>query len=117
MAAEMEINSLKEKIDQLNLKAWQIRVNDSPEAHLLCQEAIKLSEEINYDKGKAEGYRTFALILILLSRQHEALEYCKKSLPLFEALNDLDEQASIYGYFGIIERSFGNYAENVHPLP
>ncbi len=113
---ETNIPALKEKIDELNQHAWQVRVNESIQAHMLSKEAIDLAEQINYDRGKAEGYRTFAFSLIRLSRHHEAHEYCKKSLTLFESLNDLDGQASAYGYLGIIERSFGNYAASLEFL-
>ncbi len=116
MDDETTIRSLQDKINQLNKTAWENRVNDSTQAHVLSKEAIDLAEPINYAKGKAEGYRTFAFTLIRLSRHHEALEYCEKSLPLFESLNDLDGQASIYGYYGIIQRSLGNYAASLEYL-
>ncbi|MEO7488080.1 MAG: tetratricopeptide repeat protein, partial [Ferruginibacter sp.] len=102
-----------EKIDLLNEQAWQQRVDNSNLAHQLSKEAIDMAEEIGYDKGKAQGYRTFAFTLIRLSRHHEALEYLNKAMPLFEILHDLDGQGSVNGYFGIIERSFGNYARSL----
>ena len=106
----------RNKIDQLNKQAWENRVNNSTQAHVLSREAFELAENIDYAKGKAEGYRTFAFSLIRLSRHHEALEYCEKSLPLFESINDLDGQGSIYGYYGIIQRSLGNYAGSLEFL-
>ena len=116
MANETSIPSLQERINLLNEQAFQLRVHDSTRAHELSKTAIDLAEPINYERGKAEGYRTFAFTLIRLSRHHEALEYLKKALPLFELLNDIDGQASINGYYGIIERSFGNYASSLEYL-
>ena len=116
MDDETDIHSLQDKIDQLNIHAWNIRVNDSTQAHVLSKEAIDLAEPINYTKGKAEGYRTFAFTLIRLSRHHEAMEYCERSLALFESLNDLDGQSSIYEYYGIIQRSLGNCAASLEFL-
>src|SRR4030095_17266673 len=113
MVEETNIEFLKGKIDQLNKQAWEIRVNDSAQAHSLSKEAIDLAERINYGKGKAEGYRTFGFSLIRLSKHHEAIEYLEKALVLFESLNDLDGQASIYVYYGIIQRSLGNYAASL----
>lgn len=104
---------LKDKIDQLNKLAWENRVNNSTQAHVLSREALELAESIDYVKGKAEGYRTFAFSLIRLSKHHEALEYCEKALALFEFLNDLDGQSSIYIYFGIIQRYWGNYGASL----
>ncbi len=116
MENEINVKVLEDRIDKLNEQAWQIRVNDSTRAHVLSKEAIALAEGINYNKGKAEGYRTFAFSLIRLSKHDEALEYLKKALPLFESLNDLDGQAFVNGYFGIIERSLGNYASSLEFL-
>jgi len=116
MDDETNMQFLQDKIDQLNKQAWKIRVNDSTQAHVLSREAIVLAEAINYVKGRAEGYRTFAFTLIRLSRHREALEYCEISLALFESLNDLDGQSSIYAYYGTIQRSLGNYAASLEFL-
>ncbi|MEP6948446.1 MAG: tetratricopeptide repeat protein, partial [Ginsengibacter sp.] len=107
---------VKDNIDQLNKQAWELRVNDSPQAHTLSKEAIDLAERINYARGKAEGYRTFGFSLIRLSKYHEALEYLDNALALFKSLNDLDGQASVYAYHGIIQRSLGNYAASLEYL-
>jgi two-component system NtrC family sensor kinase len=116
MDDDKDIQGLKDKIDQLNQQAWQLRVNDSGQAHLLSKEAIDVAEEINYDRGKAEGYRTYGFSLIRLSRHHEALGFCEKSLALFESLNDQYGQSSVYEYFGIIYRSLGNYGKSLEYL-
>jgi len=62
---------------------------------------VILAEGINYKRGKVGGYRTYAFTLIRLSRHQEALEYSEKSLTLFESLNDLGGQTSIYEYYRI----------------
>ena len=113
MSDEIDIQVLKDKIDELNKQAWELRVSDSPQAHLLSKEAFILAEGIEYTRGKAEGYRTFAFSLIRLSKHHEALEYCGKALRLFELFDDLDGQASINCYYGAIQRSLGNYAASL----
>ena len=116
MNTETVKQELKDKIDQLNRRAWELRVNDSTQAHSLSREAFELAEEIDYNKGKAEGYRTFAFTLIRLSRHQEALEYCEKALPLFQSLNDKDGQGSIYGYYGVTQRALGDYAASLEYL-
>ena len=113
MVDESDFQALKNKINQLNKQAWDNRVNDSTRAHTFSKEAFELAESIDYTRGKAEGYRTFGFSLIRLSKHQEALEYCKKSLALFESLYDLDGQSSIYIYYGIIERYLGNYGASL----
>ena len=116
MMSETQIKDLQEKIDLLNRQAWELRVSDSPTAHLLSKEAFVKAEELGYEKGKAEGYRTYAFTLIRLSRHQEALVYAEKALALFEALNEPSGQVSIYEYYGIIQRSFGNYGASLEYL-
>jgi hypothetical protein len=55
MDTETNIQALKDKIDQLNKHAWDLRVSNSTEAHLLSKEAFVFAEGIDYERGKAEG--------------------------------------------------------------
>ncbi|MEO5984150.1 MAG: tetratricopeptide repeat protein [Ferruginibacter sp.] len=105
-----------DKIDQLNQHAWDIRVSDSTMAHSLSKEAVEHAKSINYQKGKAEGLRTLGFCFIRLSKHEEALEYLKESLFLFESLNDLRGQSTVYEYFGIIQRSWGNLGSSLELL-
>ena len=113
MADESNYQDIKNKIDQLNQQAWDNRVNDSIGAHTLSKEAFELAESIGYTKGRARGYLTFSFSLIRLSKHHEALEYLDKALLLFEVLNDVEEQGNVWCYYGMIQRSFGNYPASI----
>jgi hypothetical protein len=55
MDDDNNIQFLQDKIDQLNKQAYEVRVNDSSQAHTLSKEAIDLAERIDYMRGKAEG--------------------------------------------------------------
>lgn len=113
MVDEPNIEAVKEKIDQLNKDAWENRVNDSNRTHLLSRQAFELAESIGYKKGMAKGYLTHGFSLIRLSKHHEALEYLDKALVLFEELNDLEEKGNVFCYYGMIQRSFGNYPASI----
>lgn len=52
MMSETQIKDLQEKIDLLNRQAWELRVSDSPTAHLLSKEAFVKAEELGYEKGR-----------------------------------------------------------------
>jgi len=52
------IQLLRDKIDQLNQEAWNVRVNDSPRAFELSRESVNLARSISYSKGIAEGLRS-----------------------------------------------------------
>ena len=75
MISDTDLQLAKDKIDQLNQQAWQIRVSNSIMAHSLSEEAVELSKNINYQKGKADGLRTLGFCFIRLSKHNEALGY------------------------------------------
>ena len=103
-------------IDGLNEKAWKLRVADSTQAFELSSEALRLSEEIQYQKGKAEGLRTFGFCHIRLAQYQEALSLLDQAYQLFLSCKDIRNQAVIHEYYGIIYRSFGNYAASLEEL-
>jgi two-component system, NtrC family, sensor kinase len=113
---ETNVELTKDKIDQVNGLAWEVRVNDSNKALLLSEEAIELAKTINYTKGKAEGLRTLGFSYIRLSKHTEAQKYLEESLKLFELLNDQRGQSDVYEYLGIILRSFGDYKASLDIL-
>jgi tetratricopeptide (TPR) repeat protein len=116
MSNDTAIQSLKEKIDDLNQLAWEVRVNDSPKALQLSEESVKLSRSINYTKGLAEGLRSLGFAYIRLSKNEDAAPLLKEALSLFQSLNDLKGQAIAYEYLGIIERNWGNLGASLELL-
>jgi len=108
--------TMQEKIDLLNSQAWQVRVDNSHLALALSKEAVELSKVANYKKGLAEGLRTLGFSYIRLSKNNEAWQTLQQALPLLESLNDFDGQSDVYQFYGIIERSFGNYEASLNFL-
>ena len=108
--------AIREKADELNKVAWEIRVSDSNKALLLSEEAVALSKAAGYTKGTAEGLRTLGFSYIRLSKHAEAKILLCESLELFELLDDARGKSDIYEYLGIIQRSFGNYKESLDLL-
>src|SRR6187431_588355 len=116
MSNDIAITSLKEKIDDLNQRAWEVRVTDLPKSFELSQESVKLARTINYPKGLAEGLRSLGFSYVRFSKNDEAAPLLKESLSLFQSLNDLKGQAVIYEYLGIIERNWGNLGASLELL-
>jgi two-component system NtrC family sensor kinase len=108
--------AIREKVDELNKVAWEIRVADSNKALMLSQEAVTLSKGIGYTKGTAEGLRTLGFSYVRLSKHAEAKILLCESLELFGLLDDARGKSDVYEYLGIIQRSFGNYQESLDLL-
>ncbi len=104
------------RIDWLNLSAWQIRVTDSNKAFELSKEAVAAANEIEYNKGKAEGLRTFGFCHIRRANYQKALALLNEAQLLFVDLNDTQNQSVIHEYLGIVYRSLGDYATSLEHL-
>ena len=96
MSNDTAIESLQEKIDDLNQQAWNVRITDLPKSFELSEESVKLARRINYPKGLAEGLRSLGFSYVRLSKNDEAAPLLKESLSFFQSLNDLKGQAVIY---------------------
>jgi signal transduction histidine kinase len=105
-----------DKIDQLNQQAWDIRIIDSNKAHELIMEAFQLSKATGYAKGEAEGLRTLGFCLIRLSKHDEAYARLNEALAIFESLDDLKGKATVFQYFGIIQRTRGDFAASLESI-
>src|SRR5688572_1754860 len=116
MSNDIAIQTLREKIDELNQQAWDLRVSDSPKSLVLGQEALTLARSIHYKRGVAEGARSSGFCYVRLSKNEEALPLLKESLSLFESLHDLNGQAGVYEFLGIIQRNWGNFGEALEYL-
>jgi len=55
MDAQGSTQAIREKIDELNQRAWDTRMNDSPKSFDLSKESIALARSIDYQKGLAHG--------------------------------------------------------------
>ncbi len=116
MSNDTAIISLKEKIDDLNQQAWELRVTDLPKSFELSEESVKLARSINYSKGLAEGLRSLGFSYVRFFKNDEAAPLLKESLSLFQSLNDHKGQAIVYEYLGIIERNWGNLGSSLELL-
>jgi hypothetical protein len=95
---EIKTIALQEKACGLNRGAWNIRVGDSGAAYRLSKQAIAISADIQYTKGKAEGYRTLAFCNIRLSKHDEARPLLQHAEKLFASMEDVCGQSDVLEY-------------------
>ncbi len=107
---------VRDKIDELNQSAWNIRVNDSPGSFKLSGESLQLLSAIDYPKGQAEALKCYGFALVRLSKNEEALKCLNEALSIFESIDDLKGVAVVYEYLGIIQRNWGNFSNSLELL-
>ncbi|MCB9054477.1 MAG: tetratricopeptide repeat protein [Chitinophagales bacterium] len=107
MNENQDIAKIQEKIDDLNEEAWRVRLTDSEQTFKLAEESVRLSREIGYTKGLANGCLSLGFAQLRISKNKEALALLTESLSLFEKLNEIKGQADCYEYLASIRRNFG----------
>jgi len=74
------------------------------------QQALRLSEKLNYIKGKGNAYLYMGRVHYYKDEYPLALEYFEKSKPVFESISYQAGLASYYFFRGEIWNLEGNYA-------
>jgi len=108
MNAKGTTQPVRERIDELNQRAWDTRMNDSPKSFDLSKESIALARSIDYPKGLAHGLKSLAFCLVRVAKNEEALPLLSEALSLFELLDDLEGQAVVNGLLAITQRNSGD---------
>jgi two-component system, NtrC family, sensor kinase len=108
LSDQTTIESLREKIDNLNEQAWEVRVNDSPRSFELSKESVALARSVNYKKGLAHGLKSLAFCFVRIAKNEDAFPLLTEALSLLESLNDLEGQAVVNGYLAIVQRNRGD---------
>jgi two-component system NtrC family sensor kinase len=108
MPFQINRHSLQKEVDELNQKAWDTRMNDSPKSFELSKESIALARSINYQKGLAHGLKSLAFCLVRIAKNEEAVPLLNEALSLFELLDDVEGQAVANGLLAITQRNGGD---------
>ena len=116
MTNDTNIQVLKDKIDELNMQAWDVRVYDSLKSLELSRESVELARSINYHSGLAHGLKSLGFCFIRTAKNNEALPLLQEALALFESLNDLKGQAVVYEYLAVIQRNWGDFGSALELL-
>ncbi|MFK8104153.1 MAG: adenylate/guanylate cyclase domain-containing protein [Saprospiraceae bacterium] len=95
----------------LNDLAWELKVAAPEEALKLLQNAVQLSNQLNYPKGEAQAYNNQGVVEAIRGNFELATEHYQKALVLRQQLNDQKGVASLYNNIGNLQESLGNYEE------
>jgi serine phosphatase RsbU (regulator of sigma subunit) len=82
---------------------------DNPDTTIIiCELAQKMSEEINYQKGKSESYGWLGYLLQQKGDIEDALNYYHKSLEIQKNIQDKYGMATSYNNIGYVYQNQGN---------
>jgi signal transduction histidine kinase len=99
------------KANLLNKAAYKYWNIDIDKTLQYANEAIELSEKLDFQKGKAEGLKNVGLYFWLKSLYPTALDYYQKSLRISQEIGNELLIAKGLGNVGIIYKEEGEYAK------
>ncbi len=107
---ENKLKSLigKEKIDVLNVLADKYNYIDTKRAIEFSNEAISLSQNIDYKPGLGDGYANLGFSYVNLDNE-KAIKYTSEALNIRKKINDRPGIASSLNVLGIIYYYRGEY--------
>src|SRR4030042_1166805 len=97
------------RVDLLNQLAWEIRYNLQEESKKCSEEALKISKEKDYPRGRAYARINLAVNHFLKSENREALELLRRSLKYFTRFENEKGLSITLAFTGYVFESFGDY--------
>ncbi len=112
---------IRQRVDLLNQLAWELRLNNLPEALSRAQEARKLASSGNfevepYQNGLAESLHIMSRCEGVLGNYARAITLGLEALNIYETIDNLKGQGYTYNALGMIYLHMGNYPEALTTL-
>ena len=111
-----ELKTTKEdtiKVNLLNTLSWEYHYSDYDKANEYAQQALQLSNKVNYKKGVATSFYRIGIVHHLRGNYAKALEYYQKSLIIKEELRDKKGIAKCLMNIGSVHFRQDNYTKTL----
>lgn len=105
MGNEYSLVDVKNLLDKISKK----RFYDCTEARSLCEKALNICQENNYEKEKGICLSLLGNICPLFSNYSEGIDYLLSSIEIFEKYDMFQEKANAYRWMGNIYFDLNDY--------
>jgi tetratricopeptide (TPR) repeat protein len=100
------------KVNTLNaLSQASYDLSDYDNELLYAQQALKLSQQLNWKKGIALSYKNIGSAYDDVGNFAEALVHYRKAIPIYQQINDKAGMAACHNNMGLVFRNQGNLTE------
>ena len=108
---QLHVNKDTIRVNLLNETAYNLYSIDLEKLLKYAQEAVKLADEIGFDKGKAESLKIVAIYYSIKADNPKAIEYYQKSLTICKKIGNKEGISACYGNLGIVYSNQGEYSK------
>jgi class 3 adenylate cyclase/uncharacterized protein HemY len=105
------IDSAKDtaRVNILNKLSKEFEFRDPDKSYQYAEEAVRLSEEIDYKEGLAYGYMNIGNYYTEQGAYDNAIKYFEHSLEVYKKLGNVTGEKNILNNIGNVHRYLGNY--------
>jgi len=86
----------EKRVDILNALGWEQKYNDIEAAFRYSTEAQRLSEQLDYDKGRAKAAMNLAGLYTLTNNDKEAIRYANRGIAFATSVQDTFTLAKLF---------------------
>ena len=105
--------SERSRVDELNDKAWLYRNTEPEKAQQLSQQALELSQQIDYKAGEGLSLRRLGIINRNQGDYNKAIKFFEQSLAIEQAQESLKGQASCANGLAVTYKQQGQYKKAI----
>ncbi len=87
---------------------WEYRFVSADKALEYGEQALSLSNDLEYDKGIAQSYNDMGIVFIDQGKYSKAIEYFDNAMQIRSKLGDKPGMASLYNKIGIVYQKQGD---------
>jgi signal transduction histidine kinase/DNA-binding response OmpR family regulator len=111
----LSINNIHDtsRVVILNEIAYEYRYTDNEKLFEFANQAINLSDSLDYDMGRLESLNLLGLYFYTISDYQKALNLHEQALAISERINYAKGQSESHYYIGNIYREKGNYSKTL----
>ena len=93
---ELQTTSANNRVDVLNMLAWQLYRTDVSQAQKYAEEALQLAKDRTYKRGIACSHQMLSFIFRVKGAYETAVLHAQTALPIFTQLADKNEIAQTH---------------------
>ncbi|NND78081.1 MAG: tetratricopeptide repeat protein [Flavobacteriales bacterium] len=96
------------KVNALNDLSWKLLFSHRDSAESYINEAINLSGEIAFDRGKAKALKCKGILMDMRGSSAKAIEYWMEGQKIYRKLGNIKEEANILNNIGMAHFNLGS---------
>lgn len=102
-----------EKVDAINNLSYQLRRISPEDSYEYALLAVKLADQINYPKGRAEAMKNTGIYLVNKGDYDQALDFFVKALSMAEEENDKKFQSKLLNNIAVVYQRLNRYDQSL----